>query len=139
MLKFITPNKINASANMFCKEFEATQLGEECVDMETTTINLSEKLSTEDALFNNRDSENQVNALTTSNKEKRYNTRKENIGDSSDKIVNDAVMTEDDVTNTIGIIERMKDMNKCKYLVFKKNLDPNSVSLVNKEVLTMPK
>ena len=39
-------------------------------------------------------------------------TRNENIGHSSDNIVNDAMTSEDNVLNAAGIIERMKDMDK---------------------------
>ena len=47
------------------------------------------------------------------------------------------MITEDNVENATSVIERMKDMKNNKYL-FKKILDSNGVSLVNKEVLNMP-
>ena len=67
MLKFITPNKMDARANRFFEELEAANLGEECVDVENPTINLSDELSIEDTIFNNGDSENQLNTSTASN------------------------------------------------------------------------
>ena len=82
--------------------------------METTAINLSYELRTEDNLFNNRECEKQFNTSTTSDEAQKSNTRKENIGNYSDDIVANEVITEDNIKTTASIIELTKDMDKNK-------------------------
>ena len=112
MLTFSTPDEMDTRVHRFCKELEAAELGEECVNAETTAINLSHELRLEDAMFVSRNSKNKCNRSTTSDEVQQSKTRKENIGNSSDNIVNNRMIAEDNVSNVAGVIERMKDMDK---------------------------
>ena len=83
-------------------------MGEEYVDVEINAINISDALSTEEIIFKNRDSGHQCDSSTTSNGLQQSNTKKENIGESSDNIVEQKMITEDNVANATIIIEQMK-------------------------------
>ena len=69
-------------------------------------MNQSVELSTEDITFNNIDSENQFNSSTTSNEVQQSSIIKENSGYSSENIVKQKMIIEDNVANATSALSK---------------------------------